>query len=75
MLSANDDPNTLLMVTRVRALIQPVDPRPAGLQLSDPRVAADLVILKTNVTNGGGDLSQSLGIYPHVHQVAEWTFE
>ena len=31
------------MATRVRALIQPVDPRPAGLLLSDPRVAVDLV--------------------------------
>ena len=30
---------------RVRALIQPVDPRPAGLLLSDLRVAADLVII------------------------------
>ena len=31
------------MATRVRALIQPVDPWPARLLLSDPRVAADLV--------------------------------
>ena len=33
------------MATQVHALIQPVDPRPAGLLLSDPRVAAKLVIL------------------------------
>ena len=32
------------MATRVRALIQPMDRRPAGLLLSDPRVAADLVV-------------------------------
>ena len=32
------------MATRVPALIQPVDPRPAGLLLSDPRVAAQLVV-------------------------------
>ena len=31
------------MATQVPALIQPVDPRPAGLLLSDPRVAAQLV--------------------------------
>ena len=34
------------MATRAAALIQPVDPRPAGLLLSDPRVAAQLVIYK-----------------------------
>ena len=31
------------MATRVPALFQPVDPRPDGLLLSDPRVAAQLV--------------------------------
>ena len=38
------------MVTRVPALIQPVDPRPAGLLLSDPRVPAQLVITSFNYT-------------------------
>ena len=32
------------MATRVPALIQPVDPRPTRLLLSDPRVAAQLVM-------------------------------
>ena len=31
------------VLLRVRALIQPVDPQSAGLLLSDPQVAADLV--------------------------------
>ena len=38
------------MATQVHALIQPVDPWPAGLLLSDPRVAAQLVIPKQRGT-------------------------
>ena len=41
--SANDDPNALLQINREMATRVPVDPRPAGLLLSDPRVAAQLV--------------------------------